>query len=55
MIEKNPKSETLNSKQIQSTKKQNSKQYDLVDRTLRFAKDVIMFVKSVPKICQILK
>lgn len=49
MIEKNPKSETLNSKQIQSTKKQNSKQYDLEDRTLRFAKDVIMFVKSVPK------
>ena len=31
------------------TKKQNSKQYDLEDRTLEFAKRVRAFVKKLPK------
>lgn len=35
-------------KQIQMTKIQNSKRYDLEDRTLRFAQGVIAFAKSVP-------
>lgn len=45
----NSKSEILNSKRFQMTKKQNSKHYDLEERTLRFAKSVIEFVKIVPK------
>ena len=28
---------------------QNSKQYDLEERTLRFAKEVIQFVKAIPR------
>ena len=31
------------------TKNQNSKHYDLEDRTLLFAKDTIAFVKKLPK------
>ena len=32
------------------TKIQNSKQYDLEDRTLKFAKEIIEFVNKIPKI-----
>jgi four helix bundle protein len=45
----NTKFETRNSKQIQMTKTQNSKQYDLEDRTLAFAKRVRGLVKRLPK------
>ncbi len=45
----NPKLETLNSKQAQISKTQNSKPYDLRDRTLRFAKMVRNYVKNLPK------
>jgi four helix bundle protein len=45
----NPKLETLNSKQTQMSKTQNSKPYDLRDRTLRFAKMVRNYVKNLPK------
>ena len=31
------------------TQTQNAKQYDLEERTLKFAKDVIKFVKSLPR------
>ena len=56
---RNPKSKILNSKQIQnpnvsvrfstSAGRQNSKQYDLEERTLKFAKSVIEFVKTLTK------
>jgi len=36
-------------KQIQMTKTQNSKQYDLEERTLKFTKQVIKFVKHLPR------
>jgi hypothetical protein len=45
----NPKIETLNSKQAQMSKTQNSKPYDLRDRTLKFAKMVRNYVKNLPK------
>ena len=45
----NPKLETLNSKQAQMSKTQNSKPYDLRDRTLRFAKRVRNYVKNLSK------
>ena len=45
----NPKHEILNSKQYRMTKIQNSKQYDLEERTLKFAKEVIGFVKGLPR------
>jgi four helix bundle protein len=45
----NPKLEILNSKQTQMSKTQNSKVYDLKDRTLRFAKRVRNYVKNLPK------
>ena len=45
----NPKLETLNSKQAQMSKTQNSKPYDLRDRTLRFAKRVRNYAKNLPK------
>ena len=45
----NPKYEYRNTKQIQMTKNRNSKQYDLEDRTLKFAKDARSFVKKLPK------
>ena len=31
------------------TKIQNTKQYDLEERTLKFAKEAIKFIKSLPK------
>ncbi len=40
---------TGQAKQIQMTKNQNSKQYDLEDRTLKFAKNVRSFVKKLRK------
>ena len=43
------KYQILNSKQIQMTKIENSKRYDLEERTLRFAKEVIEFVTTLPK------
>jgi four helix bundle protein len=45
----NSKPETLNSKQTQMSKAQNSKPYDLRDRTLRFAKKVRNYVKNLLK------
>jgi four helix bundle protein len=45
----NPKLETRNSKQIQMTKIQRPKQYDLEDRTLMFAKRARVFVGMLPK------
>ena len=45
----NPKLEILNPKQTQMSKTQNSKPYDLRDRTLRFAKMVRNYVKNLPK------
>ena len=45
----NSKLEILNSKQTQMSKTQNSKPYDLSDRTLRFAKMVRNYVKNLPK------
>lgn len=46
---KKPKSEILNPKQYQMTKIQNTKQYDLEERTLKFAKRTIEFTKKLPK------
>jgi four helix bundle protein len=45
----NSKPETLNSKQTQMSKAQNSKPYDLRDRTPRFAKKVRNYVKNLLK------
>ena len=45
----NPKHQILNSKQIQSTNDKISKRYDLEERTLKFAKEVIVFVKGLPR------
>jgi four helix bundle protein len=45
----NPKHEILNAKQYRSTNDKNSKQYDLEERTLEFAKEVIGFVKGLPR------
>ena len=45
----NSKAEILNSKQTQISKTQNSKPYDLGDRTFRFAKMVRGYVKNLPK------
>mgnify|MGYP001586069067 CR=1 FL=1 len=49
-LSKNPKHEIRNTKQIRMTEIQNSKQYDLEDRTLIFAKRVRDFVYKLPKI-----
>jgi len=46
---RNTKYEARNTKQMQMTKIQNSKQYDLEDRTLAFAKKVRAFVKKLSK------
>lgn len=43
------KLETRNPKQMENPNIQNSKQYDLEDRTLAFARDVRDFVKEIPK------
>jgi four helix bundle protein len=45
----NPKHEIRNPKQIQMTEYQNSKQFDLEDRTLLFAIRVRKFVKQLPR------
>ena len=45
----NSKPEILNSKQTQMSKTQNSKPYDLGDRTFRFAKMARVYVKNLPK------
>ena len=45
----NSKHEILNTKQYQNTNNQNSKQYDLEDRTYKFAKDCRVFVKDLPR------
>ena len=45
----NPKSEARNPKQIRMAKIQNSKPYDLEERTFEFAKRVRAFVKKLPK------
>jgi len=45
----NPKSEILNPKQIRMTEIQNPKRYDLEDRTFKFAKRVIEYVRALPK------
>lgn len=39
----------LNAKQIQMIKNQKSKKYDLEERTLKFAKNVLAFIKTIPK------
>ena len=44
-----PDKSGLNSKQIQMTEVRNPRHYDLEERTLRFAKEVIGFAKVVPK------
>jgi len=46
---KKSKLQTPNLKQTLMTKNQNSKRYDLEERTLKFAKEVIEFVKPLPK------
>ena len=45
----NPKHEILNTKEDRSINEINSKQYDLEERTLKFAKKVIHFVKGLPR------
>jgi len=45
----NSKSEARNSKQIQMTEIQNTKQYDLEERTLEFARKCRAFIKLLPK------
>jgi four helix bundle protein len=47
--EENPKSEYRNPKQIRMTEAQNSKHYDLEDRTFNFAKNVRFFIKKLPQ------
>jgi len=46
---RNPKLQITNPKQIEMTKNQNSKQYDLEERTLKFTKEVIEFMKTLPR------
>jgi four helix bundle protein len=47
---RNPKSEIRNSKQTSMFKRtEGSKQYDLEERTLQFAKDIRVFVKMLPR------
>ena len=48
-IQTNPKSQAPNSKQIQSTKIQNPKRYDLEERTFEFAKRCRDLVKKLPR------
>ena len=35
--------------EIQNPKKENAKQYDLEERTFKFAKDIRIFIKKIPK------
>ena len=46
------KHQARNSKQMIINKSQNSKQYDLEERTLQFAKQARVFVKKIPKSIQ---
>jgi len=46
----NPKLETLNTKQAQINQTQNSKPYDLGERTLVFSRKVFNYVKELTKI-----
>jgi len=48
-VNQNSNIEIRNPKQIRMTKIQNSKWYDLEDRTLRFAQEIRAFVKKLPK------
>ena len=49
-LDRNPKSQITNTKQITMTKIPNSKPlYDLEERTFQFAKAVRLFVKTLPK------
>jgi four helix bundle protein len=50
----NPKHETRNPKQIPMIQNQNSKHYDLEERTLRFAESTLDFCTGLPKtfICE---
>ncbi|MFN4213053.1 MAG: four helix bundle protein [Microgenomates group bacterium] len=45
----NSKSQTLNSKQITNSNFPNSKQYNLEERTFKFAKDCRDYVKKLPR------
>lgn len=45
----NTKFETLNSKQPQNIQTQNTKRYDLEERTLRFAESTKSYVRKLPK------
>jgi four helix bundle protein len=45
----NTKSEILISKQYQNPQTQNTKRYDLEERTLRFAENAKNYVKGIPK------
>jgi four helix bundle protein len=45
----NPNPKTLNTKQIQMNEKENTKKYDLEERTFLFAQAVRRFVKKLPK------
>lgn len=46
---KNPKFKILSTKQIQMTEIQNPKRYDLEGRTLKFTKQIIKFINTLPK------
>lgn len=46
---KNPKSEILNPKQMINNNNSNTKQYDLEERTFKFARDSRIFIKKVPR------
>lgn len=48
-MEENTKLEILNSKQTQNLKTQNSKQYDLGERTYLFARNIIRYVNGLSK------
>ena len=45
----NPKHKTRNTKQNSMTEKQNTKKYDLEDRTFEFAKQSRKFLRNIPK------
>jgi len=43
------KPQTLNPKQIQNTKEENKKPFDLEARTAKYAKNVYVFLQKIPK------
>ena len=49
MLTQNSKFQTLNPKQYQNKNNQNSKRYDLEERTYFFAKNIRDYVKKLPK------